>query len=84
MVGLSKMAAIWLQNRLIPNNELLDPVLIFRSARIIAESPSHPPPTPPHTHTQYRGIEGSGGEIETMTRVSGVRLVPNVSVNIKA
>ena len=39
--GLSKMADNWLQNLLITNNELLDPVLFLRSVHISIEFCKH-------------------------------------------
>ena len=41
-VSLSKMAVNWVQNQLITNNELLDPVLFFRSVTSLLSPPMHP------------------------------------------
>ena len=45
-VSLSKMAVNWVQNQLITNNELLDPVLFFRSVTSLLSPPIHPQSSP--------------------------------------
>ena len=59
------MAANWLQNRLIPNNELLDPVLFFRSVVPI----------------RYRNTRGNLGELEIAWKTLALRARVSTSIS---